>query len=157
GQVARPRGRSRDDRARQDRGPRPARRRPARGSRALGRSGARRRRGPGGPDRHRPTMTTLEIRPGLEGLVRHGREGWHPRPTLSREDYASETVWADERERVWFGGWVCIGRAEEVPSAGDYLVRDLAGESLFVVRNGAGELRAFYNVCAHRGTKLLDD
>ena len=42
-------------------------------------------------------------------------------------------------------------------AAGDYLVRDVVGESVFVVRNRAGELRAFYNVCAHRGTKLLDD
>jgi Rieske 2Fe-2S family protein len=93
----------------------------------------------------------------LDGLVRHGPDGWHPRPTLSREDYASEAVHEDERDRIWFGGWVCIGREEEVGAAGDYLVRDLAGESIVVVRNGAGELRAFYNVCAHRGTKLLDD
>jgi len=94
---------------------------------------------------------------GLAGLVRHGPDGWHPRPTLSREDYASDAVYEDERERIWFGGWVSLGREAEVAAAGDYLVRDLAGESIFVVRTGAGELRAFYNVCAHRGTKLLDD
>ena len=52
---------------------------------------------------------------------------------------------------------MCIGRAEEIAGPGDYLVRDLAGESIVLTRNRAGELRAFYNVCAHRGTKLLDD
>ena len=43
------------------------------------------------------------------------------------------------------------------PGPGDYIVRDLIGESIFIVRNAAGELHGFYNVCSHRGTKFLDD
>lgn len=82
---------------------------------------------------------------------------WRPRPTLPGSDYTSEATWSEERERIWFGGWICVGRAEEIPEPGDYLVRDLAGESIFIVRNRGGEVRAFYNVCAHRGTRLLDD
>ena len=84
-------------------------------------------------------------------------QGWRPRPTLTGADYTSEPVYEEERERLFFDGWVCIGRADEVPGPGDYLVRDVVGESVFVVRNRDGELRAFYNVCAHRGTQLLDD
>ena len=82
---------------------------------------------------------------------------WRPRPTLAGADYSTEATYADERERIWFGDWVCIGRAEEIAEPGDYLVRDLAGESIVVTRNRGGEIRGFYNVCAHRGTKLLDD
>jgi Rieske 2Fe-2S family protein len=37
------------------------------------------------------------------------------------------------------------------------VVRDIAGESVFITRNAEGGLRAFYNVCSHRGTKFLDD
>ena len=81
---------------------------------------------------------------------------WRPRPTLSGADYASQAVYDEERERLFHRGWFCIGRADEVPATGDYLVRDVAGESVFVVRDGHGELRAFYNVCAHRGTRILD-
>jgi len=81
---------------------------------------------------------------------------WRPRPTLAGTDYTSESVYLEERERIWFDRWVCIGRAEEIPAPGDYIVRDLAGESVVVTRNADGALRAFYNVCAHRGTKLLD-
>lgn len=81
---------------------------------------------------------------------------WRARPTLAGRDYASEAVYAEERERIWFGGWICIGRVEEIPTPGDYLVRDLAGESIIVTRNRDGAIRGFYNVCAHRGTKLLD-
>ncbi len=82
---------------------------------------------------------------------------WQPRPTLAGADYTGEATYAEERERIWWGGWVCVGRAEEIPTPGDYLVRDVAGESIFVTRDRAGELHAFYNVCAHRGTRLLDD
>jgi Rieske 2Fe-2S family protein len=52
---------------------------------------------------------------------------------------------------------VCIGRSEEVAQPGDFLVRDLAGESIFLSRNREGVLKGFYNVCSHRGTKFLDD
>jgi Rieske 2Fe-2S family protein len=82
---------------------------------------------------------------------------WRPRPTLEGRDYASDAVYAEERERLFFATWVCVGRAAEVPEPGAYLVRDVAGESIFVLRNRDGELRAFYNVCAHRGTRILDE
>ena len=82
---------------------------------------------------------------------------WRPRPTLSGADYTSAAVFEEERERLFYAGWVCVGRVAEIPEPGDYLVRDIVGESVVVVRNRDLELRAFYNVCAHRGTKLLDD
>ena len=82
---------------------------------------------------------------------------WRPRPTLSGPDYASAAVYEEERERLFFGTWICIGRADEISAPGEYLVRDLAGESILVIRNRPAELRAFYNVCAHRGTRLIDD
>jgi Rieske 2Fe-2S family protein len=91
-----------------------------------------------------------------ERPVRHMEADWHPRPTLTGADYASQAVFDEERERIWYAGWVCIGRSEEVARPGDYLVRDILAESVIVTRNRAGALRAFYNVCAHRGTRLLD-
>ncbi|HEY7478580.1 MAG TPA: aromatic ring-hydroxylating dioxygenase subunit alpha [Actinomycetota bacterium] len=89
--------------------------------------------------------------------LRYDEKEWRPRPTLSGAEYTSPATWAEERERIWWGDWVCIGREEELPEPGDYLVRDVAGESIFVVRNAEGELHGFYNVCSHRGTKFLDD
>jgi glycine betaine catabolism A len=86
-----------------------------------------------------------------------GVRDWRPRPTLSGTDYTSDAVYEEERERLFFSGWLCIGRADEVPETGSYVVRDVAGESVFVVRNRDGGLRAFYNVCAHRGTRILDE
>jgi len=89
--------------------------------------------------------------------LRYDERDWRPRPTLSGADYTSLEVYDEERKRIWWGDWVCIGRAEEVPEPGDHVVKDLAGESIVVVRNAGGELRGFYNVCSHRGTRFLDD
>ncbi len=92
-----------------------------------------------------------------ETALRYDEQEWRPRPTLSGAEYTGETVFAEERERIWWGDWVCVGRTEELPEPGDYIVRDLTGESIFITHTAEGELKGFYNVCSHRGTKFLDD
>jgi Rieske 2Fe-2S family protein len=93
----------------------------------------------------------------VEEPIRYDEAEWRPRPTLSGADYTSLEVYHEERERIWWGEWVCLGRSEQVANPGDYIVRDLAGESVFVTRDAEGDLHGFYNVCRHRGTKFLDD
>ena len=97
-----------------------------------------------------------ENRPPLPG-IRYDERQWRPRPTLSSADYVGEAVYDEEREKIWWGDWVTIGRSEEVANPGDFVVKDLAGESIFLVRDAKGKLNGFYNVCSHRGTKFLDD
>jgi phenylpropionate dioxygenase-like ring-hydroxylating dioxygenase large terminal subunit len=75
--------------------------------------------------------------------------------TLLPEAYTSETFFAVERERVFGSTWVAVGCSAQLRDAGDVLVTDVAGRSIFVVRKQDGALRAFYNVCRHRGTQLL--
>jgi Rieske 2Fe-2S family protein len=89
--------------------------------------------------------------------LRYDEPDWRPRPTLTGHEYTSLEIYDAERERIWWGDWVAIGRSEEVASTGDYVVKDLAGESIFLVRDAGGALNGFYNVCSHRGTKFLDD
>ena len=92
----------------------------------------------------------------VEDAPAHGDSTlWTPRPTLAGADYTSDAVYDQERERVWWGDWVCVGRSEDLPVPGDYVVRDLAGDSIFITRNVDGALRAFYNVCRHRGMKVV--
>ena len=68
--------------------------------------------------------------------------------------YTSPEVFQQERENIFYREWFCAGREEEIPQVGDYLVLEVAGESVLVVRRGDGTLNAFYNVCAHRGCEL---
>jgi glycine betaine catabolism A len=83
------------------------------------------------------------------------RRSWRVRPTLPGGDYHLPEVWDLERERVFATSWVCVGREEEV-APGSYVARELAGESILVVGSPEGHARAFFNVCPHRGTRLLD-
>ena len=77
--------------------------------------------------------------------------------TLHRDYYLTERVFALERERIFFREWVCVAREEELAEPGDYLVRDVAGESILLVRTRSGALAAHYNVCRHRGSQLVPD
>jgi len=61
-----------------------------------------------------------------------------------------------ELERFFLGMWIHAGRADEIPASGDYVLRDVAGESLIVTRANDGAIHAFYNVCRHRGTRLCE-
>jgi len=74
--------------------------------------------------------------------------------TMPGRYYTSPDVFALERERIFTRHWICIGRAASLAARGDYVLADVAGESLIVLRDQSGELRAFYNVCRHRGTRL---
>ena len=74
--------------------------------------------------------------------------------TLPREAYTSADLFAKERERIFAREWVFVGREESVPGAGDCLEANVAGESMLIVRGDDGALRAFFNVCRHRGSAL---
>jgi Rieske 2Fe-2S family protein len=82
------------------------------------------------------------------------RAGARPLP---RESYICNDVYAAEQERIFAALWNCVGRASCLAHPGDYFVRTIAGESLIVVRGHDGALRAFFNVCRHRGTQLCTD
>jgi choline monooxygenase len=97
---------------------------------------------------------------GAEAFTReetYGPTRRHPAvaQTLLPQAYTSDEFFAIERERVFARSWVAAGCAAQLREPGDALVADVAGRSIIVLRTKAGALRAFYNVCRHRGTRLL--
>jgi phenylpropionate dioxygenase-like ring-hydroxylating dioxygenase large terminal subunit len=64
---------------------------------------------------------------------------------------------AAEREAIFKRTWLNVGRVEQVPRTGNYFTKEIAvaGTSLIIVRGKEGEVRAFHNVCRHRGNKLV--
>ena len=74
--------------------------------------------------------------------------------TLPSSWYLDEDVFALEREHIFLSEWLCVGRQEDIPASGDHRVLDIQGESIILLRNNQGQLRAFYNVCRHRGAQL---
>jgi len=75
---------------------------------------------------------------------------------LPARAYHEPAVWAFEREQWFFADWVCVGRDEDVATPGTYLRLDFLGEDILLVRARDGVLRAFYNVCRHRGTCVVE-
>src|SRR5258705_5820052 len=76
--------------------------------------------------------------------------------TLPRKFYADPEFYRAELERFYFNRWICAGRADQIPNAGDYFVRTLADESVIVTRDASGAIHALFNVCRHRGTRLCE-
>lgn len=79
------------------------------------------------------------------------------RLTLPASYYVDPGHFERERERFFGERWVCVGRVEDLSTPGDYVVREICGESLIVTRDESGGFRAFYNVCRHRGTRLCTE
>ena len=78
-------------------------------------------------------------------------------PGLPGRDYHGHEIFELEKERIFFHGWFCVGRQEQLPNPGDFLTQEVADESVIVVRTKDGDIQAFANVCRHRGTRLLEE
>jgi len=77
-------------------------------------------------------------------------------PGLPGRDYYAPEIFELEKQRIFFRCWFCIGREERLANPGDFLTEEIAGESVIATRTREGELRAFYNVCSHRGTRICE-
>jgi glycine betaine catabolism A len=77
--------------------------------------------------------------------------------TLAQKYLISEEIFAEEQKRIFSKQWVCVGHQSDIATTGDYFLAEIAGESVIIVRDQFGSIRAFYNACRHRGTRLCED
>ncbi len=82
-----------------------------------------------------------------------------PEPVLGtelipKERYTSKEYMELEWERMWTKVWNMAGRESDIPNVGDYFTTELGPESLLIVREAEDKVRAFYNVCPHRGNQI---
>ncbi len=80
-----------------------------------------------------------------------GKPGEIPTGPLYSEEYYQQ-----EKKLLWRHVWLMVGRVEEIPHAGEYFVKDIppCDTSLIIVRGRDGVVRAFHNVCTHRGAPV---
>ena len=78
---------------------------------------------------------------------------------LPAEVFTSPEQFALEREHIFRKVWLNVCRVEQVAKPGDYFVRDIGvcNTSVIIVRGRDGQLRAFHNICSHRGNKVVWD
>ncbi len=77
--------------------------------------------------------------------------------TLPATWYTRDDVYALEQERIFRRCWQYVGYAEQLATPGDFITGQLGPVPIVVVRDTAGALRAFVNVCRHRGSTLVLD
>lgn len=82
------------------------------------------------------------------GWDRRGLPGW---------TYHSPALLELEKEQVFRNHWQIVGHVSDVPEPGDYLTMDVVGERALVVRGKDGVVRAFHNMCRHRGSRVVAD
>lgn len=79
---------------------------------------------------------------------RRGLPGW---------TYHSPALLELEKEHLFRTHWQIAGHVADIPENGDYLAFDAVGERALIVRGADGEVRAFHNICRHRGSRLVSD
>ena len=74
---------------------------------------------------------------------------------LPRTAYVDPAVFEWEQRHFFGGGWMCVGRSDQVPEPGDQRAEAVGEGGVLLVRDEHGVLRAFANTCRHRGHELL--
>jgi benzoate/toluate 1,2-dioxygenase subunit alpha len=83
----------------------------------------------------------------IRSLVRGG--------DIHRDVYVNPELFDLEMERLWHTAWVYVGHDSQVPAIGDYYTTEVARQPLLMTRAPDGEVRVFYNRCAHRGSRVV--
>lgn len=98
-------------------------------------------------------MLAVDTRPAPDYLVMESNQDLGDEP-LDPDRYTSPAFKALEDEKMWPNVWQFAAREEDMPDPGDTVVYEINDKSFLLVRQQDGSVRAFYNVCLHRGRKL---
>ena len=74
---------------------------------------------------------------------------------ITPERYYSKEFMETEWENLWSKAWLIAGPTSDLTKNGDYFVFEIGRESFLITRNERSQIKAFYNVCSHRGNKLI--
>src|ERR1700677_1793677 len=70
--------------------------------------------------------------------------------------YSSPEVYQREIDSYFMKDWLYMGREEELEKPGDFMTRRIVGEPIIIARNKDRTLRAYFNMCAHRGVEVAE-
>jgi Rieske 2Fe-2S family protein len=77
--------------------------------------------------------------------------------SLAQRYFVSPEIFAKEQRKIFSKQWILVGHQSQIAKAGDYFTTEIAGESLIIVRDKHGVIHGFYNVCRHRGSRLIEN
>jgi glycine betaine catabolism A len=77
--------------------------------------------------------------------------------SLAQRYFVSPEIFAQEQKEIFSKQWVLVGHQNQIANAGDYFTTEVGDESLIIVRDKRGAIHGFYNVCRHRGSRLIEN
>ena len=77
--------------------------------------------------------------------------------SLPQKYFVSPDIFVKEQAEIFSKEWLLVGHQSQIPEPWDYFLATIAGESVIVTRDQKSQVRGFYNVCRHRGTRLKED
>jgi len=83
--------------------------------------------------------------------------GFPALPDLPGGRYTDPRFFELEREHIWRRSWLLAGHLDELPVPGAFRLWENAGQPVVLVHSEAGEIRAFYNTCSHRGAPVVTE
>jgi phenylpropionate dioxygenase-like ring-hydroxylating dioxygenase large terminal subunit len=101
-------------------------------------------------------MLAGDTRPVPDCLIAESNQELGDQP-LDPARYTSDAFAAAERETLWPNIWQFVAREEDLPEPGDTVVYEIADKNYLLVRQSDGSIKAFHNVCLHRGRLLRDE
>ncbi|MEY2892054.1 MAG: hypothetical protein RJA98_1962 [Pseudomonadota bacterium] len=100
-----------------------------------------------------PTLTLTQQTPShtvLKELLARRRPGH----SLDAPFYLSQEICEADTALIFGRHWIFVGVAPQLPEAGDYITVDVGRNSVLIARDDDNDIRAFHNVCRHRGSRL---
>ena len=95
-------------------------------------------------------MRTNGVPVPVDELVARQKPGF----TLEQPFYRDPEIFRRDMARVVARAWLYVAHVSEIPGPGDFLLYEIGEESIILVRGSDGEVRAFFNVCRHRGSRI---
>ena len=97
------------------------------------------------------TIPIIKIQPGDQPFCANPATSF----TMPARFYTSPEIYEAEKETIFYKNWYYVCHQSQVKEAGEFVSASIHNQSVFVTRDRAGDLNAFYNVCPHRGHELV--
>ena len=101
------------------------------------------------------SIANLKARMAWEQQREGPPEGFPALPPLPAGRYTSQAFFDLEKRHLWSKVWLYGAHQSQLPEVGSYLLLDIPGAPIFLIRDRDQQIRAFYNVCSHRGAPLV--
>jgi phenylpropionate dioxygenase-like ring-hydroxylating dioxygenase large terminal subunit len=103
------------------------------------------------------SIANLKTRMAAEQARKGPPPGFPALPPLAPGRYTSQEFFDLEKKHLWKKTWLYAAHQSQLPEVGDYVLLDIPDAPIFIMRGKDGQVRAFYNVCSHRGAPLVRD